>query len=142
MQHTPKTLCACKLSVPVVNYKSLFVIVPPRAELEIGFPVWLAKVFKLAAELSAPIDLACNGRTFRAITRFSESKELSAPINHNQVENWRQFPAHLRQLPEACLLILVSARMGHIAYSNQLAALPTTLAQRLPDWDKIVIYPE
>lgn len=142
LYHTAKTLFVCKLESSIASYKSLVVIVPPRAELEIGFPIWMAKMFKLASELSSPITIHCNERTFQAVTRFAERNKSSPPLNHENVKNWRQLPARFRKIADSSLLILVSARLGHISRSNHLSMLPATLEKHHPKLDKIVIYPE
>src|SRR3546814_7232939 len=88
LHHTVKTLFICNLPGSLVNHKSIFLIVPPYAEFETGFPIWLKKVTKLAAELSLPIQLNCSDRTFAAINRFCELNKLDTPFHFESYHTW------------------------------------------------------
>src|SRR5690606_25983789 len=48
LQNTVKTLFICNFEIPLVNHTRLFLLVPPNAEFEEGFPLWLSKLAKLS----------------------------------------------------------------------------------------------
>lgn len=142
LDHTIKTLFICNLSASLVNHKSIFLIVPPYAEFETGFPIWLKKITKLATELSLPIQLNCSDRTFAAITRFCELNKLTPPFNFTSYHSWGDMPTLLRRASPSDLMVLVSARRGHISHNNYMDRWPAKLERLLDERNRIVIYPQ
>lgn len=55
INNTDKTTFICHVGNPLVTQKRILIAVPPLAEHENGFVVWLQKLGKLAQELSIPV---------------------------------------------------------------------------------------
>ena len=142
LHHTIKTLFVCHLLLPVVKHKRIFLIVPPSAEYEQGFSIWVSKLFKLSQELSVPIYLNCSKRTHKAIERFAEVNKLTAEIEFNFFDNWRDFLVLFREVTDTDLLIVVAARKGYISHDVYMERLPKKLQKYFPEHNRIVIYPQ
>jgi len=140
LHHTIKTLFVCHLRLPVVKHKRIFLIVPPSAEYEQGFSIWVNKLFKLSQELSVPIFLNCSKRTHKAIERFAEANKLHADIEFNFFDNWRDFLVLFREVKDTDLLIAVAARKGYISHDIYMERLPKKLQKYFPEHNRIVIY--
>lgn len=142
LHHTVKTLFICHIPVPFVQLKSIFIIVPPNAELEVGFPIWLSKLIKLAAELSIPLNLNCTERTHQAIMRFCKLNKLNAPMNFRMFNAWGDILFLFRELSRLDLVVLVSARRGYMSHNHHMDRLPAKLDRYLDEVNRIVIYPQ
>ncbi len=142
LHHTVKTLFICHLPQPIAHHKSLSLLVPPNAELEVGFPIWLSKIAKLSTELSLPVDIYTNDRTFRAVTRFCKDNDLTIPWNHTRLAMWSDMLRISRGLTREHFIILVSARKGYISYHGHMDRLPGKLEKLFPDANRILVYPE
>ncbi|HTG67284.1 MAG TPA: cation:proton antiporter, partial [Flavobacterium sp.] len=77
LDNTDKTVFICDLVKPLILHKRIFVLVPPLAEHENGFDLWVVKIAKLAQELSIPLLLNCNAVTRKAVDKFLEQARLS-----------------------------------------------------------------
>ena len=140
--NTDKTIFICDFKIPLVNHKRLFVIVPPNAEFEEGFAIWLNKLAKLSVEISIPINLNCNDETHAAILKFAKSNKLTLNLNFHQFNNWEEFLMLTNQIVETDFIILISARRGYVSHFGQLDRLPAKLEKHFPDISKMVIYPQ
>lgn len=140
--NTDKTIFICDFKIPLVNHKRLFVIVPPNAEFEEGFAIWLNKLAKLSVEISIPINLNCNDETHAAILKFAKSNKLTLNLNFHQFNTWEEFLMLTNQIVETDFIILISARRGYVSHFGQLDRLPAKLEKHFPDISKMVIYPQ
>src|SRR5690554_352106 len=77
LKSTDKTIFICDFQIPLVNHGRLFLVVPPNAEFEDGFAIWMNKISKLSIELSIPIRLYCTQATHEAILKFDETNKIT-----------------------------------------------------------------
>lgn len=140
--NTDKTVFICDLVKPLVLHKRILVVVPPLAEFENGFDLWIVKISKLAQELSIPLFLECNQATKKAVDKFAIEAKLTVKITMNLFEDWEDFLVLSRSIIEDDLFVLVSARKGSASYMNLLEKLPLKLGKHFPANNKIVIYPQ
>lgn len=141
LESTDKTLFICQFEIPLVNHKRLFLIIPPNAEFEEGFDMWVNKLAKLSVEFSIPINLNCTGETHKAILRFAKSNKLSLALNFHPFIEWEDFLVLCGQITDTDFIILVSARRGYVSHFGQLDRLPAKLEKHFPNLSKMVIYP-
>ncbi|GGW42726.1 cation:proton antiporter [Arenibacter certesii] len=142
LENTEKTLFICNFEIPLTNHKRIFLIVPPNAELEEGFVTWINKIAKLSVELSIPINLNCSEETRNAIEKFAKDNKVTLALNFNVFNEWVDFLALSRQISDSDLIVMVSARRGHISHFGLIDKVPVKLERYFPDLSKIVIYPQ
>ena len=142
LQNTDKTIFICDFKIPLVNQTRLFVIVPPNAEFEEGFEIWLNKLAKLSVEISIPITLNCSVETHTAILKFAKNNKITLNLNFQEFNNWEEFLMLTNQIAETDFIILVSARRGYVSHFGQLDRLPAKLEKHFPTISKMIIYPQ
>lgn len=142
LANTDKTLFICDFQKPLVNLKRIFLIVPPDAEFEEGFGIWINKIIKLSVELSIPINLNCTEKTHEAIVKFVESNKATVPLNFALFSDWEDFFVLSRNILETDFIVMVSARRGYISHFGHLDRLPAKLERHYATISKMVIYPQ
>lgn len=142
LQNTEKTLLICDFQIPLVNHKRLFLIVPPNAEFEEGFAIWINKIAKLSIELSIPIHLNCTEATHEAILKFAETNKVALSLSYHNFKDWEDFLILSRQITKTDFIVLVSARKGYMSHFGFLDRLPTKLEKHFRSTSKMVIYPQ
>ncbi len=142
LESTEKTIFICDFQMPIVNHKRLFVIVPPNAEMEEGFSLWLNKVSKLSIELSIPIYLNCTEETHEAILRFGKTNKITLSVDYEYFNDWEDFFVISKDISEKDFIIMISARKGYVSHFGTLDRLPAKLERHYPEMSKIVIYPQ
>ncbi len=137
-----KTTFVCYLEKPLVLHKRIVITVPPLAEHENGFGLWLSKTAKLAQELSIPIVMYCTEPTEKAVEKFAETKKLTASITMKLFTDWEDFLVLSRSIQKEDLFILVSARKGATSYMGILENLPAKLEKHFAKNSRFIIYPQ
>ncbi|KDN54949.1 cation:proton antiporter [Flavobacterium seoulense] len=142
LSNTDKTVFICDLVKPLVLHKRIFVAVPPLAEHENGFDLWIIKIAKLAQELSIPLCLNCNEMTQKAVEKFLERARLSLNMTMPLFDDWDDFLVLSRKVNDDDLFVLISARKGSASYMNVLEKLPSKLQKYFKENSKLIIYPQ
>ena len=142
LDNTDKTVFICDLVKPLILHKRIFVVVPPLAEHENGFDLWVVKIAKLAQELSIPLLLNCNAVTRKAVDKFLEQARLSVNMTISFFDDWEDFLVISREINDEDLFVLVSARKGSASYMNVLEKLPSKIEKYFTANSKLVIYPQ
>jgi Kef-type K+ transport system membrane component KefB len=142
LQNTEKTIFICDFQIPLVNHKRIFLIVPPNAQFEEGFAIWVNKVARLSLELSIPINLNCSETTHDAIRKFAKMNKITLTLNFYEFNDWDEFLILSRQITATDFVIMVSARRGYISHFGHLDRVPIKLEKYFGDISKMVIYPQ
>ena len=142
LRKTYKTTFVCHLEKPLATHKKLIIAVPPLAEREKGFHLWVSKFAILAQELSIPILVYCNPTTEVAIKKQFKDTKISNSITMKHFDNWEDFLILSRDVRENDIFVLISARKGAKSYLRILEQLPTKLDQYFPANSRFVIYPQ
>ncbi len=142
LQNTDKTIFICDFQIPLVNHKRIFLVVPPNAQFEEGFAIWINKVARLSLELSIPITLNCSETTYDAIQKFAKLNKITLTVNFNEFNEWDEFLAVSKQITATDFVIMVSARRGYISHFGTLDRVPVKLEKYFADISKMVIYPQ
>lgn len=138
---TDKLLFICDFKTPLINNKKIAVAVPPFAELEPRFGLWMDKVTDLSKELSLPLNFYCNKTTEEVIQKITDKKGVGKSTSFELLDDWNDFLILSRSVQEDTLFILVSARKGSVSYLNVQDNLPTRLERYFEHHNKLIIYP-
>ncbi len=142
LNNTDKTTFICHLEKPLILHKRIVVTVPPLAEHENGFALWVSKITALAQELSISIQLYCNEATKSALERILKKGRLAASITIHNFTDWEDFLILSKEIHQDDLLVLISARKGAASYIGVLENLPSKLEKHFPLNSRFVIYPK
>lgn len=142
IQNIVKTIMFCQLDKPLVSHGKLKIAVPPLAEHEQGFTLWLIKMVKLAQELSVAIEFYCSEPTKRAIEKNIKLLKLNASFTVHIFTDWQNFFSLAANINEDDLFVLISARKGTTSYIEILDRLPAKLDKKFPNNNKLIIYPQ
>ncbi len=142
ISNTTKTTFICSMSQPLSLHKRIVVASPPLSEFENGFDLWLAKLSKLAQELSIPIQIYCNNTTSKAIDLFAKSNKILALITTTSFDDWSDFLVLSRNIKPNDLFVLISARKGSVSYLGFLEHIPHKMERYFDANSKIIVYPE
>ena len=138
---TDKLLFICNFNTPLIQNKKIAVAVPPFAELEMRFSLWVDKVTELAKELSLPLEFHCNESTEEVLKKLADKKGVGKNTSFQLLDDWNDFLILSRSIKEDSLFILVSARKGSVSYLHTLDNLPTRMERYFQKNNKIIVYP-
>lgn len=142
LNNTSKTAFICHVQKPLPLHKRMLVVVPPLAEREPGFELWMRKCIQLAQELTIPLLLYANSATEQAVRKFTQAAKVSIKIDFHYFEYWDDFMVMGKHIREHDLFVLVSARKGSTSFMNSLDKLPSKLERYFEKTSRLVIYPQ
>lgn len=140
--NTDKNLFVSHLSKPVAVHEKIALICPPLTEFEAGFPVWIAKICRLAKELSVAVDCYCSLKTQAAIVGFLDDNRFVVHFNFADYPDLEGSIQLKRPLKPNDLLVLVAARKESPAYQKAFENIQTKLERDCAGITKILIYPQ
>ncbi|MBN9350280.1 MAG: cation:proton antiporter [Chitinophagaceae bacterium] len=137
-----KTIFICNFENPLVLNKRIVIAAPPFSEKEDGFDIWMAKVARLAQELTIPIHVFSDQRTRNAVEKFMKKSRFAASISFKNFTHWEDFLILSKEITDDDLFILASSRNGGASYMSLLDGLPHKMEKYFVKNSKVVIYPQ
>lgn len=137
-----KNLFICHLEKLLVTQKRIIVLVPPMAEKEFGFEIWLQKIIKLSKELSIPVVLFGLRSTYDAVKLRMEIQKWRGSIGFHSFTDWDDFLVLSDFVNEDDLMVLISARKNAVSYQKYLDHIPSKLEKHFNSNNKILVYPQ
>lgn len=124
---------------PISTIKRHIVIIPKNAELEIGFPFWLVKIWNIALNTGAKIEFHGCEKTLKLIRDIYSKHHIEAKFH--LFEDWDDFLILSRDVESNDNLILVLARDKTLSYQNNMERIPGYLQKYFQNNSFILIYP-
>lgn len=136
---TDTTTLIYKPTQPLATIDRHLVILPERAEKEMGFPFWLIKVWNIARNTGARLVFYASAQTLQYI----QTIHAKHPIDATFVEfsDWNDFLILARDVKNNDNLIIVMSRKDRPSYNSNMTKIPTYLNKYFQDNNFILIYP-
>lgn len=132
----------CRLFNPVNTLRRMVVIVPPRAEFERGFRLWVTTLGRLARNLGSKVIFICLPEISRLIGAILLRERIDLRLEFRPVEQWDDFVLLANRISDDDLLAVVSARPGSLSYGPAINDMNTFLQKYFVESNLIVIFPE
>lgn len=128
-----------KSTQPIATIKRHIIIIPKNAELEIGFPFWLIKVWNIARNSGTVIEFYGHEKTLNVIREVYIKHPIQADFK--LFEDWNDFLILAREVHSDDNLIIIMGREKSISYHNNMEKVPGYLRKYFISNSYILIYP-
>jgi len=142
INYTDKNVFVCHFTHPLNIHKRMILLVPPLAELENGFELWVKKVCYISNELTIPIEFYGDIKTNDSFHKQLKSKNIHVNVSFHSFDDWEDFLVLGRYIKEDDLLILVAARKGSVSYLSYLETIVVKIDKYFQTNSKLIIYPQ
>jgi hypothetical protein len=119
--------------------KRHLIIVPDRAEKEIGFPFWLLKVWNIARNTGAKLVFYSTEQTLKYIKDVNKSHPVECEFI--MFEEWDDFLILSRDVKLNDNLVLILSRKERPSYNANMSKIPSYLNKYFKETNFILIYP-
>jgi hypothetical protein len=126
------------VQLPLNLIKSIVVLVPENAELEMGFQRWIATIMNFTKQTRAALKVHGSQKTVAAFQEVMGNSDLNRQVFTDRTETQKL----LRELRTNELLVIVSARKGSVSFNSNFDNTPTNILRVYPKSSFIIIYPE
>jgi Kef-type K+ transport system membrane component KefB/nucleotide-binding universal stress UspA family protein len=136
---TDTTTLIYKPTQPLSTIDRHLIVLPERAEKEMGFPFWLIKVWNIARNTGARLLFYASAQTLQ----YLQSIHAKHPVDATFIEfsDWNDFLILARDVKNNDNLIIVMSRKDHPSYNSTMVKIPTYLNKYFGDNNFILIYP-
>jgi Kef-type K+ transport system membrane component KefB len=124
---------------PISTIKRYIVVIPERAEREMGFPFWLLKVWNLGKNTSSKIVFYGSETTINLIKDIHSKHPVEAEFN--EFSNWEDFLILSRNITKDDAFVLVMSRKSHLSYNAMMQNIPGYMNRYFEKNNVILIYP-
>jgi len=128
-----------KAAQPLSTIKRYIIVVPEKAEREIGFPFWLLKIWNIARNSGAKLVFYASKTTIDIIKDII----LRHPVNAEFVvfTDWNDFLILARDIKLDDNLCIIMSRKDHPSYQQNMLKIPSYLNKYFQKNNYILIYP-
>lgn len=142
IRDTDATTLVCHLVRPISVTGRCVLAVPPFAERSPGFAAVVRAVRRIAARTSADLLVLTSDDCLEAVDRAVNRVEPHVETESLSIGEWDNVLGALaRQVREDDLVILLTARVGTVAWQASLDRLPEDLGKNLAEHNFIIAYP-
>ena len=128
-----------KYTQPLATIKRHLILVPDKAEEEIGFPFWLMRVWNIARNTGAKLIFYTTNQTMEAIRELQTSR----PVDFGFVEysDWSDARFIAKAVRSDDNLIFVLSRKERPSYNKLMEKTPISLNKHFQENSFILIFP-
>jgi Kef-type K+ transport system membrane component KefB len=128
-----------KPSQPLSTIRRHIIVVPARAEKEIGFPFWLIKVWNIARNSGAKLVFYSNELTLKYIRAINTKHPVECECK--EFSDWDDFLILSRDIKPDDNLILILSRKERPSYHSNMLRIPAYLNKYFQNTNFILVFP-
>lgn len=129
-----------KAAQPLATIKRHLVIVPEKAEIEIGFSAWITKVWNIARNTNTKMVFYAVEETLNEIKSIHEKHPIDAEFVH--FNDWNNFLSITHEIKEDDNLIIILSRKEYMSYHHIMSKIPSYVNTYFKTNSFIIIYPK
>lgn len=142
IHNSDKTTIISYLSKPLIQQRRITVVVPPLAQHEIGFPIWIDKIAILSGELQIPVLFFCTEDVEDSIHKFYKEKKWVFEKEFFRLDDWNNLFLVTKNFTRDDLIVLISARRESLSYLHLMDNLPSKMEKHFENNSRIIFYPQ
>ena len=124
---------------PLGTVKRHLVIIPDKAEKEMGFPFWLIKVWNIARNTGAKLVFFSSAQTLQVVKDVHAKHPIEADFR--EFSDWDDFLILSRDVKAEDSLFIVMSRAGHPSYQSSMGRVPDYLSKYFTENNFMLTYP-
>lgn len=132
----------CRLFNPINTLRQTVVVVPPKAEFEAGFRLWVTTLGRLARNLGSRMVFICFPKITGLINGILARAHIDVRLEFRNIDQWDDFVLLANRITDDDLLAVVSARPGSLSYSSDIYDMNGFLQKHFAQTNLIIIFPE
>ncbi len=130
------------LIVPPGTLRHLHVVIPQKAEYEVGFYKWLEHICRLGEQLDCHLCFHAFEETTTYIRDYMGEKHQNVRTEFTVMSNWKELLELSSTLGRNDMLIVVTSRPGFISYTPEQSLLPQQMSQNFKRSSLMLLYPD
>lgn len=128
-----------KATQPLSTIKRHLVIIPYKAEKEIGFSFWLYRIWNLSRNTGAKMVFYASENTLQYIKKVHEKHPIECDFQ--VFDDWNDFLIISRDMNKNDNLLIILSRKDQISYQTSMTKVPGYLNRYFAGYSFILVFP-
>lgn len=137
-----REVLALRCIVAPGTLKRLVVVVPEKAEYEIGFFKWVEHVCRIGEQLNCLLEFHAHADTLKHIRKYLAQKHPTVLKETVEMGRWGQLMTLSGQLGADDMLVVVTSRPGFVSYQGRFDSLPLLIHRYFSHTSVMLLYPD
>ncbi len=141
----PKTnqmIIVTKIINPLMSFKNVYILVPPHAELEVGFQGWFVVISQIAKQITGNTFFLARTTSIKLMRSLNIKLKAYVDPIYRTFREWNDLAALQQEISVNDLIVVISARADSISHHNFLTNVPKQLDKSFENYSFFIIYPE
>ncbi|MEG1615420.1 MAG: cation:proton antiporter [Bacteroidales bacterium] len=124
---------------PLATVKRYIIVIPAKAEEELGFLFWLKRIWTLIRNTGSTLIVYANEATIEAMSRFNEDNPIG--IQFNTMNSYDDLLIISKEILKEDGLIFVMSRKHNISYTESMEKVPHYIDSYFSSHTFMLLYP-
>lgn len=124
---------------PIATVKRYVVVIPDKAEREIGFPFLLLKLWNLGKNTGSKLIIYASETTINLLLDIKIKHPVD--VEFNKFSDWDDFLVLSRNVAKDDCLAVVMSRKSHLSYHPSMANIPNYISKYFTNNNVLLLYP-
>ncbi|MBO9699877.1 MAG: cation:proton antiporter [Sporocytophaga sp.] len=142
VERTDQMIVVSRTLQPLNTISKIFVMVPPNAELEIGFKRWVHMVKKLSKQINSQVIFFGVSESLQHLKKAVNESKPGIEADYKGFSDWDDFPFFSGQINEDDLFIAITARKATLSHTIFMDSIPKILQRHFEKNNFMLVYPE
>ena len=137
-----REVMAIRAIAPPGTLRQVVVVVPQKAEYEVGFYKWLEHLCRIGEQTGCKMEFHAHPDTLKYIPGYMEQKHPQVRVTYEPMPKWNDLKKLYGKLGADQMLVVVSARPGFISHSTVLDLLPQQIHKYFWQTSVVLLFPD
>ena len=137
-----REIMAVRSIVPLGTLRRIMVVVPQKAEYEVGFYKWLEHLCRIGGQLGCHLEFHAHVETLPYIRGYMEQKHDQIRTEYHEMNQWDRFLQLQEETGLSSMLVIVTARTGFISYQPSFDNIPLQIHRNFGHTSVMLLYPD
>lgn len=142
LQKTGKMIYVSRINSPLNLIENIHVLIPPAAELEIGFKEWINSILNISKQSTSKIYFWGYEHTHQKIKDHIKTTNISNDIAYRSAKCPTMLKVISKKLNNEDLLVIINARKNSLSYNKHIKQIPFHIDELIDSSNIVIIYPE
>ncbi len=133
------TLFVYKAIQPLGTIKRRLVIIPPNADKEVGFSLWLSKIWNLGRNSGGKLSFYAPNEILDTLRYVYKIHPIDAEFN--EFSDWKELVRLAKEVGKNDGLVIVMSRQRKISYNPVMRNIPDYINKHFKDTNFMLLYP-
>lgn len=139
LEKCQSNLFVYKALQPISTVKRRMVIIPPDAEKEIGFPLWLIKMWNLGRNSGARLSFYGNDEILEILRYVHKVHPIDADFR--EFSDWSNFLRLTKEVDKDEALVIIMSRLHKVSYDPVMRQIPDYINKYFKNISFMLLYP-